>query len=343
MADLTDDEIERQVRLIEDATRRPLSTSADDDESDDRPISSTTKYLLIGGTIVFVILFVIFLFSWDALTPIQYGILYNSVTKQIHTDQVYEAGRHLVGPFNRFIPFPRTLVTIEFSNAPDVNSKPLDTRTREGLALSLALSFQYVLNSTQLIHMYTEFNKGYEQTFIRIARESILKSVGDYIATDWFSNRKAIAANILSVLQSELSKAGCNVQMVQLLNIGLPASWEGSIEETQIEQQNVKKSQFQQQAVVIRAQTRLVTSEAESNITAIMASASANATQILNTADMQGFSNTQRLTAAALTTFTKTLKFTPANLAKYMKVQAIVNHDGSALTWSIPREALPLV
>ena len=40
--------------------------------------------------------------------PIQYGLKYNTLSKNIEGVHVYEGGWYIIGPFNKFIQFPRT-------------------------------------------------------------------------------------------------------------------------------------------------------------------------------------------------------------------------------------------
>lgn len=41
--------------------------------------------------------------------PIQYGLKYNTLSKNIDASSgVYEGGWYIIGPFNKFIQFPRT-------------------------------------------------------------------------------------------------------------------------------------------------------------------------------------------------------------------------------------------
>ena len=56
----------------------------------------------------------------DSLEPLQYGITYNKFSKQIGSE-VYESGRYLIGPFQKFIVYPANLITVEFSNNPNAN------------------------------------------------------------------------------------------------------------------------------------------------------------------------------------------------------------------------------
>ena len=92
--------------------------------------------------IVMSLIVLLLLLSMDSLEPLEYGITYNKITKTIGKD-VYVGGRYLIGPMKGFIVYPANLVTIEFSDSRRATSEPLRTRTGEGLAISLHVSFQY--------------------------------------------------------------------------------------------------------------------------------------------------------------------------------------------------------
>ena len=92
--------------------------------------------------VVISLVMIILLVSMDTLEPLQYGITYNKITKVIGKD-VYISGRYLIGPFKNFIVYPSNLVIIEFSDQRKAVGEPLKTRTGEGLAISLHVSFQY--------------------------------------------------------------------------------------------------------------------------------------------------------------------------------------------------------
>ena len=74
---------------------------------------------------------------------------------------------------------------------------PLATRTAEGLALGLHISFQYKLikykeqihllffSRDQIANIYAMNGKEYELTFIRIARDTILQVAGKYEAPSY--------------------------------------------------------------------------------------------------------------------------------------------------------------
>jgi hypothetical protein len=109
--------------------------------------------------------------------------------------------------WNSFIKFPATYNTIQFSSYSGSDASPLSTRTKEGLAIQLHISFQYQLIRDELGELYRMANLQYEQTFIRIARDTILQEAGNYEAPSYWKERSAIGAKMHEILDGELKDA----------------------------------------------------------------------------------------------------------------------------------------
>ena len=62
----------------------------------------------------------------------------------------------------------------------------------------------------------------YEQTFIRIARDTILQAAGGYDAPSYWTQRKKIGAEMRSLLDQELKQAHARCIYLQILRIDLP-------------------------------------------------------------------------------------------------------------------------
>jgi len=45
----------------------------------------------------------------ETIAPIEYGIIYNTISKSIEKDNVYDGGWHYVGLTSSFLKFPATL------------------------------------------------------------------------------------------------------------------------------------------------------------------------------------------------------------------------------------------
>jgi hypothetical protein len=104
-------------------------------------MDTKTKCVCATITTIVTLLVLVLAMSFGTVEPTEYGILYNSVSKQIDKETVYEGGLQYVGLFNHVIAYPRIQKTIEFSDNSGAQQKALQTRTQEGLELTLHFAF----------------------------------------------------------------------------------------------------------------------------------------------------------------------------------------------------------
>ena len=136
------------------------------------------------------VLLIFLLISIGTVEPIEYGIVYNAITKKVDTEKVYPGGWYFIGPFNSFITFPATLVNMDFTEFPDAQSKPLVVKDNDGQEIRLSFSIQYKLQQDNVGKLYSEFQKGYETTFISYIDSVVRKIVGDFGNEDFWKKRK---------------------------------------------------------------------------------------------------------------------------------------------------------
>lgn len=96
-------------------------------------------------------------------------------------------------------------------------------------------------------------------------------------------------------LDHELRKAFATCVYLQLMQIGLPATYEDSIVQTQVEVQNSKMKKFEQEASITRQQISILTSQTQQEINFIGASAEADSYLIKQTAVVSRNSHTRYL------------------------------------------------
>jgi regulator of protease activity HflC (stomatin/prohibitin superfamily) len=235
--------------------------------------------ICLVACIVISLTLLLLLISMDTIEPLQYGITVNKITKTIGTE-VYESGRYLIGPFKSFLYYPANLIGIEFSDARGATGEALQTRTAEGLALTLYVSFQYQVNKTEIPKLYNLANVNYHTTYVRIARDIILKVGGQYNATNYWTDRAKIGEAMKEALDLELRKAYATCRFLQVLRIDLPKTYEDSIVATQVEVQKTNMRKFEQQAELIRQNISVIISEAEQQIKIVNATGNAEAFRI---------------------------------------------------------------
>lgn len=247
--------------------------------------------ICIGSFTFLIFLFFYLLISMDCIEPLHSGITYNKFTKRIGS-VVYNNGRYILNPFKSFLIYPANLVTIEFSDSVKATSGPLQTRTGEGLGLTLSVSFQYKVILEDIPKLYNLANVNFHSTFVRISRDVILKVGGMYNATNYWTDRVKIGEVMRHEMDNELKKAYARCISLQVLKIELPKTYEDSIVLTQVEIQKTNMRKFEQIAELIRQNSSVIISEAEQKIRIVNATAQAESYRLNQFAIATAMNNT---------------------------------------------------
>lgn len=274
-------------------------------------------------------LIIILMFSWDTVEPTEWGLKYHSLSKNIDSEEVYESGRYFVFLFNSFVTFPRMLKTIEFSDRIEANSGALKTRTAEGLALELYISFQYQLIKEELPELYTLANIDYEATFVRIARDTILQVAGNFVAPKYWEERTIIGDEMKKQLDIELRKAHATCKHLQVMQVKLPSGYEDSIVQTQVEVQNSKMKKFEQEAAIIRQEIDILASKTDQEINYIQATAEANAYLLKQTAIAKATENTINAETAQYRLLKDMLDLNDTQLNSFVFLNGLMDGGGN--------------
>lgn len=79
-----------------------------------------------AAVVVLVVSIIVIIFCAGTVEPIEYGLVYSKISKNIDTSAgVYEGGWYLIGPMSSFLAFPRTQVNVEFSNNSGSKQRPV--------------------------------------------------------------------------------------------------------------------------------------------------------------------------------------------------------------------------
>lgn len=132
----------------------------------------------------------------------------------------------------------------------------------------------------KLQSLYYLANLNYPGTYMRIARDTILKVCGYYNATNYWTDRAAIGDAMKSALVVEIKKAYADIINFQILKVDLPSQYEDSIVQTQVEVQKSNMRRFEQSAELTRQGIGVLESEARQTIKVINATAYAEAFKI---------------------------------------------------------------
>lgn len=277
-------------------------------------------------------------FSLGAVPPLYHGIRYNGCTKYVDTVNVYESGRYFIGPWNHFVLFPATVQSIEFTNEPrlptlGVRYPPLHTRTKEGLALHMQVSLQYQLTKDEVGRLYIEFNQNYEQMFISVIRDTLIKAAADYEAYQLWKGRQEVSLRMHDMVTEALNHTFAQCWGLQLMVIELPDTFDASIVKTQVQKQNFSTQEFQQTATQIRAETGVIASEYDRRVKVITAHGNANYTLITKTAKASARQRTLLVETEVVETVKHKLNLMPADLVEYQQMTAVASLSGAKMIY----------
>jgi len=192
---------------------------------------------VLSGCLGFITLIVYIAVAIEGVEPTEYALIRNNISQNVDRENILEGGLHWVGIFNSLIHFPSIHKSIEFSDDRSAQQGALSTRTKEGLALDVHFVFQYQLLRGELPDMYQLLFNDYEQIFARVARNSVLSTAGEYIATDYWKQRSVIGNKMFTNLQRDLKPLHTTVTGFMLLKIDLPNDYENAIVATEVTNQ----------------------------------------------------------------------------------------------------------
>lgn len=286
--------------------------------------------------------------SLGQVPPLYYGIRYNYFNKYADIDNIFGPGRHFIWPMNTFVIFPSDAQNIEFSNEASLpvsgrRYPALHTRTKEGLALHMQVSLQYLLNGPKVGALYKEFNLNYEEVFLSTIRDTLIKAAAEYKAAQLWKNRKEVGMEMQRSVNNALSTTYATCWGLQLMDIELPDIFDKSIVMTQVQRQNATTMSYSQVATVIRAETEVIMAQFNRNVTVIRATAEANYSLTTKKAKAQARSNILDIEADVLKKVQERLALTSEELVEYQQYTAIQQLNNASLFFGFEEDTKVLL
>jgi len=294
------------------------------------------------GCLMFTFVFTC-IFSIDVVVPRTYAIKYNRFTKTAYTDHIYINGRYFIGPWNTFLHFPAGAQTLEFMKEQRMTKTgtrfdSLHTRTKDGLALHLQVSLQYQLQKEHLGQLYSEFNQQYEQVFSSTVRDELIRTAARYEATQLWTERATFSSELQSKVNRALMDMYAECWGLQLMVIDLPQMYEDSIVTTQVQKQRVETRDYEQQALVVRAQTEVLQATFDRQVTVIQADAQANYTTITRRAAALAEQRVVKTEAEVLGIFSR-LNLTAEQLVAFQRYTSVGNMEDASVFYGFDDSA----
>ena len=272
--------------------------------------------------------FLLIIFGFATLEATEFGLNYSWISKTI-SPQVKENGLYFIGIGHSFIKFPKTVQTIEFSNTKTANQGPIQSRTSDGLEVTLEISFQYILNKDQIYKLYTKYGKNYNYIFQNIAIHTLTEEATKYTAYNFFMDRGKIKDDFQYEL-NEVFENLCysSIQFLQLRSVDLPNLFEASIQESEVKKQDIQKAKAEQNKIMIEVDTQIKSAEFQKNVIINKAEGEAEAIYKQNKADVESLMKMQETQVGVYKTLKDTLNLSNEKLLNLMKSKLIKGFNG---------------
>jgi regulator of protease activity HflC (stomatin/prohibitin superfamily) len=266
-------------------------------------------------TLVFISLVLVLSTSFSTLGPTELALRYNWVLQTVSPQVDGAAGLKCLGPMTTLIRYPRTIQTITF-DAQDGNL--LSGRTRDGLPLTLGITFQYRLLPSGIFDLYHNFELqpgDYEMLYKLVATHMITEIATNFTAYQFFNEKQKIA----QVMQEHLNtyfqeNFYATVESLQINEDDLPEAFTELILTAATNKQNITKMEKVLEANKINFETAIIVAQAQANMT--VQRANGTRSKIINNA---------KADAAIIESYVE------AELQAYRKIKNELDIHGSSL------------
>jgi len=229
--------------------------------------------------------------SFHQLDQLDYGIDYDAISASIDETVYSEPGMHTLGVGHQFILYPKTIQTMDIVCRGNSCSEPrnrLQTRTADGLGVSLKISFQYRYDPTRLIDLYYRFkpastNNGrpdrntISEVLENTATALLSQAATNYTAYTFFSDLPVITAAMQIRLTERLDEQlFLLVESLQVTEVDLPDAFETAIADSIAAQQAIIAAERNRENMLITFESQVLVANQTRYQTIALAQGTAN-------------------------------------------------------------------
>jgi hypothetical protein len=217
--------------------------------------------------------------------------VFNGNEKKVETARLYDGGRYWLGAGFSFIQFPRMQLAYVWSatykksrgftdndDLVTVTSSSINTRTQDGLRISLDVSIHYKAgtsfgNTTALLQEYHALYQRYgepltswKQIIKQVSIASINNACSRYQAVDFFRSRDSLINAIEIEVKENLALLGFTMMRLNIMNVNIPDKFDESVKKTQIIKQKQEQYNFTKAIEDIKGETLVMSANMDQTI-----------------------------------------------------------------------------
>lgn len=203
-------------------------------------------------------LFLIILLAMSLVTigPDETGLSYNRISATLG-DEALSEGLQLIPAFGTVLRWPKVYTSVE---------AVITCNSVDGLAMTLAYSFQYVPRLEELYDLTLDF-KDFDtySALLRVQAVSSLSHVcGDFTAEEFQTRRSEVSVTMNAELEQQLSERfSATLARFQLKNIDRPTSFENAVKAKEDARSDIQLAENEREQLLTKARTTLATAAQE--------------------------------------------------------------------------------
>ncbi len=203
----------------------------------------------------------------------EYGIAYNTYTKVVDYDKLYDEGRYYLSIPSKFFRFQRTVQSLYLTKDSAVGDNRILCFSSEGLGMILGITVQYQINRDQMFEIFREF--GGEETYLdyleNLVRETIMNNCPKFNGSDYYHIRGVVEQHLENCTKEMViaKNAKSTIILIQLSSVNHPLSYDSVNEAKQKLLQTQLTLLTQREENINDALTSLYTTQASVNISLI--------------------------------------------------------------------------
>lgn len=156
---------------------------------------------------------------------------------------------------------------MEFSFERNSNRGPVESRTLDGLEVTLEISFQYTLQQDKLFDLYAKYGENYKIVCMNVAVDILTEEATKYTAYNFFMDRGMIKDDFQINLDASFSQiCYANIQFLQLRSVDLPNLFEESIQMSEVKKQDIQRAMAELNKVKIEVDTKIKSAQYHKNV-----------------------------------------------------------------------------
>ena len=239
---------------------------------------------------------VIFPLSWQTLPYSEMGLDFNQISGKLDTSRAYERGRHLVGLGHVFITFPRTIQTIDFAQASELETETSLTSipviSADGQMVRLECSVWYRLVPDRLGELYSRYATRYASNIAKAARQGITEASSLFDTVDFYQSRARVRQAMKLAVAAELASYPVEFVDVWLWKCEVPSRLDEAIVNKLVTEQLKRTMLNRQAATLIAEQTSSLVARTAVSEQGLLHAARAEATLQVAAAEVSGLAAT---------------------------------------------------